>query len=540
VTSTSYVELPGSHRQAPHAATAIREVAPGEPVEVSVYLREAGAKDPGDDPLLKLPPVGSAEAAAKIPAQHSRPDMRAARAHSYAQQMDKVVEFAHRMGLTVVEQDPARRLIKLAGPAEKFEAAFRTKLSQYHDGRQAFRARVGSLSAPSDVADAIEAVLGLDTRPVAAPRLRRHMNPHAVGGHLPNQVAALYGFPQTPGMGKGQCIALLELGGGYRDSDNQLAFKAMKLATPQVVPVSVAGGQNRPGVDTGADGEVALDIQVAGGAAPGAKIAVYFAPNTTRGFVDAITRAVHDEQNRPSVISISWGSAESNWTAQALRAMTTALSDAAHLGVTVFAASGDNLATDGESDGHAHVDFPASSPYVVGCGGTRIDTSASSINAETVWNTGDSGTGGGVSDVYPVPGYQANAHIPKSVSSGKAGRGVPDVAGDADPNSGYRIVVGGSSGLIGGTSAVAPLWAGLFALVNEACGKPAGFIHPLLYGNAGALREITTGDNKIGGIGYPAGAGWNACTGLGVPVGGSVLALFKEAGHKAATTMAAA
>src|SRR5262249_27877492 len=163
------------------------------------------------------------------------------------------------------KQDPARRLVKLSGPIDKLEAAFRTKLHYYNDGKQAFRARSGSLSAPADVVNSIEAVLGLDTRPIAKPKLQPHVDPHTIAGHLPNEVANLYAFPATTRQGAGQCIALIELGGGFRDSDNQKAFEAMKLKTPTVTAISVSGGLNQPGKDPNADGEVALDIQVAGG-----------------------------------------------------------------------------------------------------------------------------------------------------------------------------------------------------------------------------------------------------------------------------------
>jgi len=528
--SKKYIELPGSERLSPRAATAVHEVTPTENIEVSVYL-----KDGSNDDLLALPPQSAGASTPKAKAAVSRQGVMESRASSLAKSMAKVVEFANENGLSVVKQDPARRLVKLAGPAPKLEAAFRTKLHYFHDGDKSFRARAGSLSAPEDVIAVVEAVLGLDTRPLAKPKLSFHSHPHSISGHLPNEIAKLYDFPRTAGMGAGQCIAIIELGGGFRAQDNVLAFNAMGLAPPTVVPVSVSGGINQPGVDPNADGEVALDIQVVGGAAPGAKIAVYFAPNTTQGFVDAITRAANDQNNRPSVISISWGSAESRWTAQARRAMDSACADAVRLGVTVLAASGDDLATDGIDDGRAHVDFPASSPFVVGCGGTRVDVTQSKIVGEMTWNTGGSGTGGGISDFFALPAYQSAANIPRSVNGQHIGRGVPDVAGDGDPNSGYQIVVNSVGGTIGGTSAVAPLWAGLIALINEERGHPVGFVHPLLYGNPKAFKDITQGNNKNGnGIGYVAGSGWDACTGLGAPVGSKILQLFKGGSSPAA------
>jgi kumamolisin len=514
------VELPGSHRDAPEGARLISAVPPTEAIEVSIYLKNK--EDTGDllaQGPMKTRPVKRAQIANA--ASSVSPETRV---ETYRRDIGDVSGYASRMGLAVTKQDPARRLVKVRGTARQIEAAFGTKLHNYNGPGGVFRARIGSLSLPADVVGNVEAVLGLDTRPIAKPRLQQAL-PHTIGGHLPNEIARLYAFPAGR-TGKGQCIALIELGGGVRASDNAAAFAAMGLPVPTVLPISVSGGQNLPGVDPNADGEVALDVQVAGGAAPGARIAVYFAPNTVQGFVDAITRAVHDPVNRPSVISISWGSAERHWTPQGLQAMNSAFTDAAKAGITVLAASGDDLATDGETDGRAHVDFPASSPLVIGCGGTRIDTAQQQIVGEVVWNQGGSGTGGGISDRFAAPAYQSNAKLPKSVSSGHSGRGVPDVSGDADPASGYRVVVNGIGGLIGGTSAVAPLWAGLFALVNEKATRPAGFAQPLLYGNPNAFADIIKGDNKVGGLGYTAGKGWDACTGLGRPIGDKIAKLF--------------
>jgi kumamolisin len=454
----------------------------------------------------------------------SRQALREARHGRLVHKFAAIAKFAAAHGLAVTLEDPARRLIKLAGPAEKMQIAFGAKLHHFeHEGRD-FVGRSGSLSAPSDIVDQIESVLGLDTRPAATSKIAFPRVPAQASGYLPNAVAALYGFPS--GTGKGECIALIELGGGYNDSDVTAAFGAMKLAPPIVVAVPVSGGSNAPGDPNGADGEVALDIQVAGGAAPGAKIAVYFAPNTDQGFVDAITAAVHDEENAPSIVSISWGSAESVWTQQSVTSMSSAFADAVSLGVSVFVASGDNLAADGVSDGQAHVDFPASCPTVVGCGGTKLTAQSGKIADETVWNSDGGGSGGGVSTLFPLPDYQDKAGVPVSVSTGKPGRGVPDVAGDADPNTGYRVVVDGQSQIVGGTSAVAPLWAGLFALLNAARGTSIGQPHAILYAGPQALRDVTQGNNETSGVGYEAGPGWDACTGLGTPDGAALLQAF--------------
>jgi len=272
---------------------------------------------------------------------------------------------------------------------------------------------------------------------------------------------------------------------------------------------------------------VLLDIEVVGAIAPSAKIAVYFAPNTDQGFLDAITTAVHDSVRKPSVVSISWGGAESTWTAQSLTAYDQAFQDAGLLGVTVCCASGDDGSADGVTDGAAHVDFPASSPNVLACGGTRLVSSNGKITSEVVWNSGggNGASGGGVSDNFPLPAYQAAANVPVSVNPTHfKGRGVPDVAGDADPATGYQIRVDGKSAVFGGTSAVAPLWAALIALINQQLGKHVGFLNTALYTKgASGLHDITSGTNGA----YNAGTAWDACTGLGSPSGQALLTALK-------------
>jgi kumamolisin len=266
-----------------------------------------------------------------------------------------------------------------------------------------------------------------------------------------------------------------------------------------------------------------LDIEVAGAIAPGAKIAVYFAPNTDAGFLDAVTTAIHDTTNKPSVISISWGGPESSWTQQAMNAFDEAFQAAAAMGITVCVASGDNGSSDGVGDGADHVDFPASSPYALACGGTSLRAAGTSIASETVWNDGAQGGagGGGVSDIFALPTWQNGLKVAKTDGSGPLQqRGVPDVAGDADPETGYDVRIDGSDTVIGGTSAVAPLWAGLIARINASKGSAVGYINPQIYKSASALNDITKGDNGD----FDAAPGWDACTGLGSPKGAALLA----------------
>jgi kumamolisin len=342
--------------------------------------------------------------------------------------------------------------------------------------------------------------------------------PHATSTSFsPIQVGQLYQFPQGV-TASNQTIGIIELGGGFRQADIAAYFESLGLKAPTVTAVPVGDGKNNPGDPNSADGEVMLDIEVAGAVAPGARIVVYFAPNTDQGFVDAIATAIHDTKYKPSVISISWGSAEVNWTAQAMVALDAACQSAAALGITITVAAGDNGSSDGVNDGKNHVDFPASSPHVLACGGTNLHGSGSTISAEVVWNDqprGGGATGGGVSDVFPLPAWQAGANVP-SPASAHGGRGVPDVAGDADPATCYIIRVDGKSVVIGGTSAVAPLWAGLIAVANQQNRAAAGFVQPAIYAakNGNAFFDITVGNNGS----FNAGPGWDACTGLGSPM----------------------
>jgi kumamolisin len=332
-------------------------------------------------------------------------------------------------------------------------------------------------------------------------------------------------------------VAIIELGGGFRPQDLETYFSRLGVATPTVTAVSVDHGANQPtGDPNGPDGEVMLDIEVVGAVAGGASIAVYFAPNTDAGFLDAVTTAMHDTVRKPSVISISWGSSESSWTSQAMTAMDQAFQAAAALGITVCAASGDGGSSDGASGGTAQVDFPASSPFALGCGGTSLRAVRNQITSEVVWNdaiAGGGAGGGGVSVFFPVPSWQQGLAATSSAGTRNplSGRGVPDVAGDADPQTGYQVRIDGTDTVIGGTSAVAPLWAGLIALANALNGRTAGYVNPLLYANPSALRDITEGNNGA----FAAAAGWDACTGLGTPIGQELAKVMVTAEGTAST-----
>jgi kumamolisin len=536
-TPKNRIPLVGSEREPFRGARAVGPADPNERLQVTILVR----RRPTSPSISSL--VAEMQARPSQERRHlSREEFAAAHGADPAD-LEKVEEFVHEHGLDVVEVNAAQRRVVVSGTVAAFSAAFGVSLATYEHPGGSYRGRVGNVQIPADLAPIIEAVMGLDDRPQARPHFRFFgeaagaVRPMAAGqiSFTPPQLAQLYNFP--PGAnGSGQCIAIIELDGGYRLTDLKNYFHQLGIPQPKIKSRSVDGGKNHPSTADSADGEVMLDIEVAGAVAPGATIVVYFAPNTDAGFHDAITSAVHDSLNKPSVISISWGAREAQWTSQAMQAMDQAFQDAAAMGVTVCCASGDDGSSDirippDSDDGLLHTDFPSSSPFALACGGTRLEGSGSTIKNETVWNEGRGGgaTGGGVSDAFDPPAWQAGVKVPPSANpGGRIGRGVPDVAGDADPATGYVVLVDGQQFVIGGTSAVAPLWAGLIALINQKLGRAVGYLNPLLYAlpaSAGAFRDITTGNNDISGKNgaYQAGPGWDACTGWGSPNGAKLL-----------------
>jgi len=418
-----------------------------------------------------------------------------------AADLESVTAYASGHGLKVVESDAARRTVVVSGTVQAINKAFSVELQTFHTGAVSYLGHAGPASVPAALSGVVESVHGLDTRPLAVPMMRQAATGQATTSLLPAQVAGLYGFPTASAAG--QTIGILEFGGGYRESDVQAWFtNTAKLPVPAVSSVGIDGATNTPGGD--ADTEVILDIAVAGSVAPGAKLVVYFAPNTDQGFVDAFSTAIHDATNRPSVLSISWGGNESGWPN--ISAMTSVIAEAQALGVTLFASSGDS-----GSENPAEVCYPASDPGITGCGGTTISNVSGTTFTQTAW----SGSGGGISQVFAPPPWQSWADVPVSVNpKGHTGRGVPDVAGNADPSSGYPLLLNGQSiGVWGGTSAVAPLYAGLCAVLHATLGAPLGFLNQNLYTNEGpyVFDDVTSGTNGS----YNAGPGWDPVTGLG-------------------------
>lgn len=345
-------------------------------------------------------------------------------------------------------------------------------------------------------------------------------------------VTKIYNFPAGLD-GAGQTIGIVELAGGYLDSDLAGYFQSLNLKKPNVFPVAVNGHKNMPGDPSGIDGQVEGDIEIAGAVTPGADIVVYFSSTDSRGYIDAIQAAVEDKEHHPSVLLIGWGSPESSgWKAEEITAVEKALQAAKSRNITVVVASGDHGARDEETEKRLQVDFPASSPWVLSVGGTKLVRAGSSVASEVVWNDGDGGaSGGGVSEVFDRPEWQSSIRVPRSMTT-KLGRGVPDVSINASPKSGYRLLIDGKYQVVGGTSIAAPIWAGLIALLNQGLGRNLGFFNPLLYeklGPAGLFHDVTSGHNGIGELsGYCAGPGWNAATGWGSPDGNKILQALKS------------
>jgi kumamolisin len=559
------ITLAGSNRRALPGAKIVGAVDSDQRIEITIQIRRRAGSN--------LDAVVNTIASQRLADRKylTRAEL-ASQAGADPADIAKIGAFAHDHALTVTEADVARRTVKLSGRIADFSSAFGVKLKRYKAGSVSYRGRTGSLTIPAELRGIVERVLGLDDRPVVESHYRLLSEAHRTRGarsrkpgrkegkkdrsaasngstsYSPIGIAGIYDFPSGLD-GTGQTIALIELnttdsqgnptGAGYAISDLETFFQNLGIPMPSVSAVGIDGGANVPGKDADADGEVTLDIEVAGAVAPGANIAVYFGTNTDDGFIQVVSAAVHDDVRKPAIVSISWGQAEETATQQMLDGLQEILQEAAALGVSVCVAAGDDGSADEEQnvwDDRPHVDFPASSPYALACGGTTLAaSSAPGTPVETVWNRGANGgaTGGGVSNFFPKPSYQANVNVPAPAKSA-GGRGVPDVAADADPYTGYSVVIGGQQEPIGGTSAVAPLYAGLIARINQSPtrggGNPVGFVNPLLYAQmipAGVFHDITSGNNDIyhdlGGE-FEAGPGWDPCTGLGSIDGAKLLA----------------
>jgi kumamolisin len=528
------VPLPGSERNALPDAVEIGPADPQEQLKVTVYVRQKGERV-DIQKMGKLPPKKR---------KYLTYDQVVARYGASPADLKRVEDFAKANGLTVVQSNPEHRSIQLSGSVAQMQQAFGTELKKFQHGNKTFRGRVGPLYIPKALKGIVEGVFGLDGRKMAHSYARRPPKAQSVaatakaalpaGTFLPTQVAALYNFPSNDGTG--QTVGILTFndeGGGYSQAALNAYFtQVLKQASPVITNIVVAGPGNTPSSSTdpaNVTDEVMLDAQVVGALVPGANIRMYFSTFTEQGWVDVLTRVAMDPVN-VNVLSISYGNPEnakgSAWTAAAINQVTKNFEAAAARGITVCVASGDSGSSDGVTGVHA--DYPASDPNVLGVGGTRITASGSSITSEVVWDDQEGAGGGGVSTIFPLPTWQNGIKPLAKPAIHQTGRGVPDVAGLADPETGYEIidVTGKNLETIGGTSASTPLWASLIARINQAIGANVGFFNPLLYGSLSkTLNDITQGNNGR----FLAAPGWDACTGWGTPNGTKLLNALKSA-----------
>ncbi len=510
------VKLRGTYLAPPRGAVRERIPRPDAPLTLTLHLRtRCPAPHRLQETLVdivegRMAPLTRAEFAAEFGA--SRSDIAAVRAWARGQRFRV-------SGVSI-----ARRLVRITGRGSRIAAAFGCERVRFRLDGVAWNSFTGHVYLPAELAGRVLGVFGFDERPdlartggrdamqaIAAPGTRSYTVP---------EVAALYDFP--PGLdGKGQSVGVIALGGGYLPKDMRTYFRALRMPHPRIVARSVLGQRNAPYGETASfDGEITGDIQTVGAVVPRARIQVYFAPNTSRGFFEAVAQAVHEPRDANTVISISWGQAEVHWRHSVLRAFDSLLLEAAVLGITVCCSSGDFGSFADQHDRVAHVNFPGSSPHVLACGGTTLVGANGRIRSERVWHNHTGASGGGVSGFFPRPAWQERMRVPKA-TNGREGRGVPDVASNADPLTGYRIYGHGGWHVGAGTSASAPLWAGLVARMNQHRGAPLGLVAPALYRGfrmlrrAGALASITKGDNGL----YRARRGWDCCTGVGTPRG---------------------
>ena len=494
----------------------------------------------------------------------------AARHGAAREDLNAIAGFARGHGLTVVEASVAGRTVVLSGTVEQVASrAFAVELGRYESPQGTYRGHDGFIHLPEEIVDIAVAVFGLDNR-----RAGRHNSAGDPPGTTtlilgPPQVAQLYNFPAPPPSITAQTIGVMEFRGGWNPADLNDTLSDWPGAGTFVTPVDVpVTGSNSPGADPDADGEVALDICVASAVARGAKIRVYWGSNeTSASDWHAVLQAIITESDslRPSVLTNSLFLSDGDDTSalafsgispSQVTQISGQFQALAALGVTVLTACGDDGARSLTTDSLRHVQYPGSDPWVTSCGGTTISTSPP---AEWVWNdispadgTTPQATGGGVSAFFTgsLPSWQQAVNVPRSLNDGTTiGRGVPDVAGNASLNSGYTLTVDSSpAGPLCGTSAVAPLYAGLMAIINATLGEPVGFLNPTLYAFRDTVcRDINDqafpGSPQDNGVpafdftnpasgtethypavgGYPSGPGWDACTGLGVIDGGALL-----------------
>jgi len=554
--SKNFVFLAKSEHTHPKEHKQLKMADPGETITATIILR----RRTDGQPMKKLESFKASPGAGIKHVSHK--DFAGLHGAS-PDELAKVVAFAKSNGLEVKESDASRRSVVVKGTAEQINKAFSVQLQHFSSSLGEYHSHEGAARVPKEISEYVENVIGLDNRPVPA----RHFDPGDGSADPPNtnslmpgQVANLYNFPQ--GGGGGQTIGIYEMttqdgDPGFAQADIDATMQAFGggLKSPTPVFVSVDGQGN----NGQSDGETLLDITVSSAVAQDATIAVYFTGgSSTQNIIHALQRMIHPGQGDPvpTVISISYGWSPDETTqyitADEFNQMSALFQDAAHLGITVLVSSGDS-GVEFTNPAVQEASYPATDPWVIACGGTTIGNINGSNFTEYVWNDSWKGigqqdqhgaTGGGVSGFFPVPSYQNGFSIPVSLATQNPGRGIPDIAGNASPVSGYPQSIGGQVGGEGGTSAVAPLYAGLIAVINANLGQNVGFINPLLYSlSSTAFRKVVgppgPSNNAFGGLtGYQASGTWNACTGLGSVDGVSLQNGLKNALQQAPQAVA--
>ncbi|MBI1312062.1 hypothetical protein GC176_12280 [bacterium] len=514
--------------------------------------------------------------------------------------------FAEEHHLDVVDVSNLRHDVVLEGTAADLSAAFKVQLAQYEHDRGSYRAHDEAIHLPDELVDKVEAVLGLDDIPCYDRNFAAQLDAMVGTGTAsglplmnPLDVADYYQFPEDS-KGAGQRIAILEFGGGFYLEDINRFLKELGLsARAKINWIGLSGGWNQQmdrqklaeiteavnqdgeaaimkyGSDFGEWShmlEVTMDIELVAALAPEAEIDVYFVGGGTQEFRLALYALAGDRNSaggqditRPTVITDSWGKTESGYKAGDLNSLNDPLKQLHASGITVCCASGDfgsvGLPPNPASPATcANVCFPASSPYVLACGGTILTDQNVQTDGEVAWNEHINGfhlaSTGGISGHFNQPEWQSDANVPSpgdlkgsgtwlspSAHSNPdfRGRGVPDVAASADLAKGYRIILGGVATAGGGTSAAAPLWASLLACINQKCGASLSNVNARLYQAIGtnAFRQAMSGDNCVSHADIPfysvraqsdPASGWNACTGLGSPVGTMLIEFLSDAG----------
>lgn len=502
----------GAHRVTAHATAAA----------VAAAVVQEGTVAPAGSPTVSAvvsltPPAGSDAAMARLAAapRALTPSARVARVAAMARLAPAaagratVVAWAARHGLSVTRAGSWD--VSVSGPAAAMASAFATQLvaapSRFAPGGPARYLRAASAPAvPAALRTVARAVVGLDNRPIYAPRA----HPSFVlgdAGFIPDQVRDAYAAPSDPAAGAGITAASVQFS-GFDSAD--LVNYALEADTPlfagQLTTVSVDGADPTQPDGNGGDVEVSLDTEALLAVAPMARQRAYFAPNTTTGSIDAYAKMADDAvAGKIQVVSSSWGHCEADLDNGEALAVRTQIQRMVAAGATMSASSGDNGATDCPTlTSSNQVDFPTSVPEVVSVGGTTLTS-----GYQTAWG----GSGGGASTIYARPTYQSGSAV---------GRQVPDLALLADPSTPFAIVHGQFFGSVGGTSLASPLFAGLLAAALSENGRTTGLgdIHTDLY-NApdSAFQDVISGDN-----GFAAGVGYDKVTGLGAPRFGALAA----------------